>query len=633
MDNEKLILQAKNEYNLSIDTVRQKREVFRERFKLYNNQNKDPNKLSVNLVYATVQSTLWTTYDDEILVEFLWRTYADVDATTMWNALARFDQEEMGLDIIYHKLQKNRLLTWVWIRIWNAWDKRRQTPTVSVAETLTWIPDPMWSYDAQRFRWHWFELQMTKNSLKNNSNFFDIEKVSSQVEEETQLTNEEKKNNAWLNYQEERLDAGDNSLCNIYYHYTIVDGRKYRLALANKRSLLIWKLELPAVLDIEKEDPSTIPFPIVLNYYDPEEWDPYGNSLVDLLEDKQRWQSKYANLMMQKATREALGNNILYDKNLIPNRIDLTRPTKWPKLIWIDWSKWPINWAMTEIQTSTVPASSFDMFNFIQNNAFMATGLDARSLWVAVDRNITATEAQQIQANANLRSILLNKVNFRWEKSFWQLWYREYKANFKWDKYIRIKEWLWSKSITVKKDNFDTKIDPDIVIKSKWDVLIKRRQDAANLMALLPLIQQNPSIPEISKLIYLRTILINNWIEKEVVEIYVPDTIDEVKAKEEVQLLNENELREPLIWSMEEDHLSYIITYQQALNTNAKWTAIEARWKAYKESWQAQQKQMLIQQQMQWWWDAMSNMAGNQLMSNAISNDNKDVVSRAEIQQ
>jgi hypothetical protein len=66
------------------------------------------------------------------------------------------------------------------------------------------------------------------------------------------------------------------------------------------------------------------------------------------------------------------------------------------------------------------------------------------------------------------------------------------------------------KAINIKQDKFDTKIDPDIVIKSKANVLVKKRQEAANLMALLPLIQQNPNIPEISKLIYLRTILINN---------------------------------------------------------------------------------------------------------------------------
>jgi len=45
--------------------------VFRQRFKLYNDQNKDPEKISINLVYATIQSILATTYDDEILVEFL----------------------------------------------------------------------------------------------------------------------------------------------------------------------------------------------------------------------------------------------------------------------------------------------------------------------------------------------------------------------------------------------------------------------------------------------------------------------------------------------------------------------------------------------------------------------------------
>ncbi len=618
-----VIEQVNREYELSIDTVRQKREVFRQRFKLYNDQNKDPEKISINLVYATIQSILATTYDDEILVQFLWRTTADQDTAEIWNNLAKFDQDEMWLDKIYHKLQKNRWLTWVWIRVMNSWNEETNTPTTQVIDTLSWIPDPNWSYSAQDFRWHWFEIQRTKNELKNDKMYFNVNKIWNKVEEERERTKREKKQTAGLIYQDEKF-SWDNTLCNIYNHYTTINWEKYWIALANNRSELVWIHKLEPVLDVEKKDPSKIPFPIVLNYFDPEEWNPYWNSLIDLLEDKQRMQSKFANLMMRKAVREWLGNNILYDKNLIPNRTDLTRPSLWPKLIWVDWRKGAISWAMIEMPTASVPASNFNLFDFIQQNASLASWLDTRSLWVSVGQNITATEAQQIQANANLRLILLNKVNFWGEKEFWKLWYREYKANFKKEKYIRIKTWLWIKPISIKQDKFDTQIDPDIKISSKAEVKTRRKQEWANLMALLPLIEQNPNIPEISKLFYLRNILKYNWVDNELIEIYVPPTVDEKTAYEELNLLNNNELWKPLIPSLDQDHLAYIIIYSQALNTDAKYTAIEARWEAYKASKQQ------AQQQQQQGRTAVQNMATNQLLSHATQNQ-QEPISRADV--
>jgi len=77
----------------------------------------------------------------------------------------------------------------------------------------------------------------------------------------------------------------------------------------------------------------------------------------------------------------------------------------------------------------------------------------------------------------------------------------------------------------------------------------------------------------------------------------VPPTVDEKTAYEELNLLNNNELWKPLISSLDQDHLAYIIIYSQALNTDAKYTAIEARWEAYKAS--KQQAQMQQQQQQQ----------------------------------
>jgi hypothetical protein len=73
--------------------------------------------------------------------------------------------------------------------------------------------------------------------------------------------------------------------------------------------------------------------PVVLTYFSPERHNPYGTSLYDLTEDKQRSLSKLLNLQIAKATRDSFGNDIFYDSSVISNSAQFTELSVDPKAI------------------------------------------------------------------------------------------------------------------------------------------------------------------------------------------------------------------------------------------------------------------------------------------------------------
>ena len=96
---------------------------------------------------------------------------------------------------------------------------------------------------------------------------------------------------------------------------------------------------------------------------------------------------------------------------------------------------------------------------------------------------------------------------------------------------------------------------------------------------------------------------------------YTPAELD---AKEQVILLNNNIPVQ--IWSMDEDHYTYLTIYQSALNTPATRAAIEMRKMAYIQSWQ-QARDMAIM----WWmpWQAGNQWIMNWVTNNMIQKDNQ----------
>lgn len=265
-----------------------------------------------------MQTLLGLYYTDEITASFSGRQLGDDEYTENINTLAQFDQEEMGLDKINYTTQWNRLFYGVGIRAFSHWDSVKKVPVFVSVDPLTWFPDPNGYLDNHRF--HGFEFEATDSEL-NSKIYKNLDQIkpsnSKELEEKRTKINELRKKG------DTSVQASGVPIYNIYNHYTTYKGKKYLVTLTNEMSLCIRCEEITAVYDEEKKDSMNISYPIVINYFDPIEGDPYGLSICDILEDKQKTQQLFMNLNKIKAEHETWGDVFLVDTNVVKNTNEL----------------------------------------------------------------------------------------------------------------------------------------------------------------------------------------------------------------------------------------------------------------------------------------------------------------------
>lgn len=625
---EDLLLQVNMERDEWYKFVSKKRDKFRERLALYNNIAWWDKKIYARLIYTVMQTLLWISYQDEISVKFSWRQIQDDDLADNIQNLAEFDRTEMDLDKINYYKEWDRLFYWVWIRVLDHWDSKRRVPVFKAVDPLSWIPDPYW--DVTTARYHWFELELSEWDLQSWV-FENIDKIELEDSADSRYDRDKLNLTRWLNDSEKR--ETENKSYKIYNHYTTIvdknwDIRKYLITTANNHKLIIRAEEIQAVTKSEKENPNTIPYPVILNYYSPLRWDPFWVSIPDLLEDKQKAEQLFLNLNRIKAENEAWWDFFLYDSSSIKNINELKTPSQWPKYLKADLRNNPN--PIQEVRKWQVKNDAIQIPQIIQQQAHLDLWLDTRSLWVWWWTNITATENQRVQQNANIRLLLGNKINQWWEKDFWKLWFRAYKEYFKPTdkKNILLNNAFWNTIYTVKLTDISTEDDINVTVLNKSDKDTLEEKEKLWFMATAPMILQNPETPAISKAFATRKMFKLNWVEKDEVMLMVPPSVEEMRAMEDIELLNANEEVWP-IEDMNEDHLTYIYIYKRALDTDAKRKAVAARQQAYILSWQKNP------QQVEWEWNEIKNAimsnGAAQIQSKALNDWPVDATSLASL--
>jgi len=369
------------------------------------------------------------------------------------------------------------------------------------------------------------------------------------------------------------------------------------VTLANDDSLLIRFEEIKPVYEEEKKNPNLIKFPVIVNHYEPFKWDPFGISVPDLLEDKQRIEQLFLNLNRIKAEHEAWWDTFLVDTDAIKNLNDLRQHTQWPKYVRADLRKNPN--PIREVERGRIKQDAFNMAQVIRQQGSNDMWLDERAVWWTPDKSITATENQRIQRNQNVKLVLNNKINQWWEKDFWRNWLRAYYEffPFKWEKNIMLQNSFGNVIQSVKRKDIDTWANIDIKVINKSDEESMKEQEKAWLLVIADLVLQDPKSPEISKTFAKRSIARANWIDKDKISVLFPASIEEMKAKLDLELLNRN----MDVWEieqLEEDHMSYIVIYWKAMDTDARDSAIRDRMDAMILSWQNIQQA----QPEQWGW-------------------------------
>ncbi len=597
-----IISQVQQERQLWVNFVDPKRQLFLERLQLYTNiadQWGKSDKVYVRTIRSTMLTLMSLYYSDEITVSFAGRQLWDDELADNYNNLAEFDYEEMNMEKVNYDVQWNRLFYWVGIRIFDHWDTIRNVPVYRSVDPISWIPDPQWYIDNYRF--HWFELEISDSELTDDI-YFNLDKVVPSESEREQRRRDEIQESRQVNGGS--LQTNNQPVYWIYNHYTTIKGKKYLVTLANDNTLLIRFEEIKPVYDEEKKNPSLIKYPVILNHYEPFKGDPFGISVLDILEDKQKIEQLFLNLNRIKAEHEAWGDTFLVDTNAIKNLNDLRQHSQWPKYVRADLQRNPN--PIKEVERGRIKQDAFNMAQVIRQQGSNDMGLDERAIGWTPDKSITATENQRIQRNQNVKLVLNNKINQWGEKDFWKDWLREYYEffPFKGEKNIMLQNSFGNTIQSIKRKDIDTWANIDVKIINKSEEEAMKEQEKAGLLVVADLVLQDPSSPSISKTFAKRSIAKANWINKDKISVLFPSSPEEMGARLDLELLNRN-MWVAEIDNLQEDHMTYIVVYGKAMDTDARNEAIQARMEAYVLSWQSAKEQ----QSQEWGWALWSAAA------------------------
>ena len=212
-----------------------------------------------------------------------------------------------------------------------------------------------------------------------------------------------------------------NPQLNLYYHYTrVLDDKGVPHTIYSEWDsdvkFCLRAIEKLPIYEEEKKNPWLIPFGVETKYFCPQPYNPTGISLADLIQDKHKYKNVFANLMFIREKDAALGDDILFDTNIVKNPNDLTRPTITKKYIGADGTMGNIGAAVAVIPKNPAPASNYNFLELLDRGTELATGIDARQMGVSGSGDVTLGEAQQIQSNANLRIQYINNIGLIGEK-------------------------------------------------------------------------------------------------------------------------------------------------------------------------------------------------------------------------
>ena len=433
-------------------------------------------------------------------------------------------------------------------------------------DPLSWVPDPLGSH-IDPFRFHYFEEQMMREQMTEERGF-DQETVRS-LTVDSSTTPPHPTVPSGMDFVP---DDTPDRLYPVYNGYTCVDGIHYSITLDSSRQKLLRCVPMEPDMNGEIENL------VNLSYFSPLRGDPYGVSLVDLVEDKQRANSILLNLRLIDAKFATFGQMNLFDSRVL-NKNDLSSPTIATKWIAFDSSMGvPISQAIYPVPRARITQDALQVSDDIRRRIQLDTGIDDRTLGVESGSSLTLGEVQQIQANANLRLALNIEISNWGEKAFWKEWYRSYVRYFAPHdmKIIRTTGATGRRTLHLRREDIICDDEPDIIIESRRQVDAERAREKGSYIQKLSLLLSDPDTPRISRSYALRKAYTLDGLARDEIMTLVPPTYEELDAERIATLVNTNRLPENLAASLAgRDITTYLVILSRADNTPARAVVLE----------------------------------------------------------
>jgi len=617
MDKSAILTQIQREYNLGLNYVRPARIRYRDRIMKWNPQStKSVKVININMIWNYIDTLIASFFTNWPKCKFISRQWWiwEEEAQNL-NSVAEFDEREWATQQLKYQVEQDSLFFGVGILNKTWFDHVTKTNTWRCINPLSWIPDPLptqtWQFDGKNYRFHGFCMLTNIHDVKNIYDKAAINRwFAKQYNTENELTREAYQNKAgtWPILVDE---IEDNFALDIYTHYTIIDGKKWKFVTSPDMSEIFYSEKLKPVTKEEKLDETLIPRPIMLDYYDPVRWNPFGTSICDKVEDKQNAKSILANLSLLKAKREATWWDFLVNSRLIKNKEELQKKTFDQRLLFIDENEigtQPIQNAMYELPQSQIKTDVWNMMSWLDNEAKYDSKIDSLQQWIMPDKSMTKAEAQQIQANANMQLSVKSTIKQRFYRDYYFQRWRWYLENFKdgEEKWVLLNaDFEWS-GASLTKDQFITKQMPYIMVWASEDVNAMKEKDKNTLMMLYPIITNDPEIKPVNKAIFKRLYLRATWLKPNTVNSIFDYTPQERIAKSYVDMVNLGEKPRSLFKRTDIDFYTVRLYMQKAEDGDLKDEILQ------KLSW-------LLLELWEWsqmpWMNEMANSAANMMMA------------------
>ena len=458
--------QIETEYQLSWWFMKPKFDEWALRLKLYNNQKRDKTAIGDPLLFTIHQTVLASLYDDQLSTTFLPRERGDEDTAENLTKLAEFDYAEMQKYFTDYEWDWDATFFGRGLLDLREFDRELQVPIPEVWDMMTVLRDPRAKSvngdikGRNNCRFLGREIRMTKNDMKKNGNYFNLNKLgksdSTDINSIIDANSRYRQDAQGYNNMDSLKNLrGENQEFRLLEWFTMWKGKRVCVTLANSRRTVIKMVEY-SDWKVPVLDRAIYPMA--------HDWD--GVSIPDIVEDKQRARAVIQNLGL-KGVKAGLNPMYLFNTNKIKNKGDLN--LGFNKFVPVDGD---VNNAIQEIPRAGIKSEANFILEILDSAAQRATASPDQQQGVTGREKRTATEINEISSKVDVRYSLSAKI-FGWsEKAFWLQWYKLYKENFVDDideKVMRLSGALGAKWRTLTRENIVATVDPDVKVVSKVD--------------------------------------------------------------------------------------------------------------------------------------------------------------------
>ena len=542
---------------------------------LFNNLQRDQQTISSSMLPSFFNRVFSNLYSDVLQTVFMPSEDSDYKKVETLNKTYQSDYKEMEMWIINYD--------WTWDACFFGmgyvetlrFDRVKKVMMPESINPLVMSYDPFfsnprdWRYYS---KWKTFsKAQLRRMQDKKVIADFDIQRISPGLEAEL-WDYKNRRDAARLGVNVANDSIAPNNIYQILEHFTYAeagDRDSDGNPIPEGKRIIVWTdKNFSQEIRVERLDrhiAESDPWPIVRKQIFREPHSSLAISVPDMIQDKHRARSVLLNLAFLAAKDDA--NPIyLYDADKVDD------PTQfYSRQILQHISVSDINAAVKPMEMKPAMSSSLVAFmNLISSESSDVIGTAIVQPTVQKGKK-SATEAAMMQQVADLTSSLQAKVIAMAEKEFVSHWYlrltdpRNMKAAD--EKVITLSSVNGITFENIKLDNIKTKYPPKAEIISKKEAEYKELVVRRDLMQNYPIIVKSMdgrSLANFNKYVYFPKF----GMQAQTIDLIVPSSIDEIKARTENELLDQNKFT-PV--SPSDDDEAHMYEHRMAKNTPAKW--------------------------------------------------------------